>query len=203
MSFFPPDPDMPEIEDDEPVIEPRWQAPEDELPTLLPVSQIIAATDYVAIALVGVSVYSSGVKLRLKRYLRRHDLSPRDWNEVSNLFMEYGVMGASPDPGGRLRFGLVLADGTKILADPGHGFFGAQEPHPEEITVMHQHGGGGGGSRQYTQSDGLWLWPTPPDGPIELVLQWPSLGIAETHITIDGSRLSALAQQATPLWEKP
>ena len=40
-------------------------------------------------------------------------------------------------------------------------------------------GGAGGGPQGYSSTDRLWLWPLPPEGPIEFVMQWPALGVEE------------------------
>jgi hypothetical protein len=40
----------------------------------------------------------------------------------------------------------------------------------------------------------------PPEGPIELVIQWPALGIEETRIVLDGTAILDLADRARPFW---
>jgi len=61
-------------------------------------------------------------------------------------------------------------------------------------------GGGTGGGESSTMHDGLWLWPLPPEGPLELVLQWPAFGIGESRVIVDGGQLRALAASVKPLW---
>ncbi|WP_194421464.1 hypothetical protein [Microbacterium abyssi] len=201
MTFFPPDPEIPEPEERE-SNQPRWwSAPEDELPSLFPASEILATTDHVAIALMGAAVYSDGVEFRIERRLRRNGLPAREWNELCGTFMEHQPWGGPSDPGGRLRFGLVLGDGERVLADHSR-FFGDGDPMvaPTHHTLNRRGGGGGGDGNSYSGSDGLWLWPAPPPGPIELVVQWPSFGIDERHVILDGNGMLELMPHARRFW---
>ncbi|UNK70311.1 hypothetical protein [Microbacterium sp. H1-D42] len=204
MTFFPPGPEIPELEEEEAEpSQPRWwQAPEDELPELLPVSEVLAVTDHVAVALIGIAVHSDGVQLQVERRLRRNGLPLRDWNELCNAFTEHMSFGGPIDATGRLRFGVVLADGTKVTdASP---FFACGDPmvEPEGHTLSRRQLGGGGGGSTYSSADHLWLWPLPPAGPIELVMQWPALGIQETRLVVDASLVPELAARAQSFWPR-
>ncbi|MFJ4045239.1 hypothetical protein ACIPV2_05780 [Microbacterium sp. NPDC089987] len=199
MSFFPPDPPMPEQDDDEPPQPRWWQAPENELPVLIPASEVLAVTDHAAVALVAVAVYSDGIELRIQRRLRRNGIAIEDWNELTGAFVEHMGFG-SANPAGRFRVGVVLADGTKVTdASP---FFGGGDPmaEPEGFTLSRREQGGGGGPHAYSSADHLWLWPLPPDGPIEVVVQWPAFGIGETRLTIDAGPVSESSARARPFW---
>lgn len=203
MTFFPPDPEMPEPDETESSQPSWWQAPEDELPMLLPISEFLAVTDHVAVALVGMFVHHEGVQFRVERRLRRNGLPRTDWNELCGVFMEHMSFGGSVDPAGRLRFGVVLADGEKVVADASR-FFGLGDPmvEPKGYTLNRREQGGGGGGSTYSSADHLWLWPLPPAGPIELVMQWPTLGIDETRVTLDASMVPELAAHARPFWPR-
>jgi len=99
-----------------------------------------------------------------------------------------------------LRYGVELADGERVFAEP---FFSpsAGPTESQRHVLSRLGGGGGGGGRTYSLTDGLWLWPLPPAGPIVLVVQWPAVGIGEHRVTIDAAQIDALAEQAHPLWE--
>ncbi|WP_261163877.1 hypothetical protein [Microbacterium sp. Marseille-Q6965] len=200
MTFFPPDPEIPELEETE-SSQPRWwQAPEDELPALLGISELLAATDHAAIALVGIAVHREGIELRVERRLRRNGLPRNEWNELCAVFMEHMSFGGPVDLAGRLRFGVLLADGSKVTdASPS---FEGRDPmiEPAGYILSRWEQGGGGGGSTYSSADRLWLWPLPPAGPIELVMQWPALGIDETHLGIDVSKVAELATLARPYW---
>lgn len=200
MTFFPPDPEIPEQEEAESELPRWWQAPEDELPVLLPVSEMLALTDHVAVALVGIAVYRDGIQFQVQRRLRRGGLGRTEWNELCGLFMEHMAFGAPAAVADRLRFGVVLADGEKVTdANP---FFGNGDAMLEPVghTLTRREQGGGGGGSSYTAADHLWLWSLPPAGQMELVMQWPAFGIPETRVAIDASTVPGLAAGARPYW---
>lgn len=124
----------------------------------------------------------------------------RDWNELCSVFMEHMPFGGAVESTGRLRFGVVLADGEKVVADASP-FFGGGDPmaEPAGHTLSRQQEGGGGSGSTYSSADELWLWPLPP-GPLTLVMQWPSLGIEETRISLDAGAVVELAARARSFW---
>ncbi|MCK3768704.1 hypothetical protein MZK47_03355 [Microbacterium aerolatum] len=201
MTFFPPDPDVPEPQERE-SSQPRWwAAPEDEMPALFPASEILATTDHVAVALMGAAIYRDGIEFRLERRLRRNGLPTQEWNKLCGAFMEHHPWGDPMDPAGRLRFGLVLGDGERVFADQSR-FFGDGDPmaEPTHHTLNRRGGGGGGDGNSYSGSDGLWLWPAPPAGPIELVMQWPAFNIDERRVILDGNGMLELVPLARRFW---
>lgn len=200
MSFFPPDPPIPEHDDDVESPQPRWwQAPENELPVLVATPEILAATDHVAVGVSGIAVYSDGIELRIERRLRRNGVAMQEWNQLTGAFMEHMVYG-SADPTARLRVGVVLADGTTVT--DASAFFGARDPmaQPDGYVLSRREQGGGGGTHAYSSADHLWLWPLPPDGEIEIVMQWPAFGIGETRVVVDAGAVSELSARARPFW---
>lgn len=203
MSFFPPDPELPEFEEHESV-QPEWaQAPEDELPALLPVTEVIATTDRVAIALVGVRVHRTGLQLQIERRLRRRGLPAIEWAELTGVFMEHTPFGGPVALAGRLRFGIAFEDGERVLADDSPFLrMGDPDAEPEGFLLTRQGRGGGGGGSGYVANDDLWLWPLPPAGTLELVVQWPAMGIDETRIAVDAAAIEELARRVRPFWER-
>lgn len=202
MSFFPPDPEIPEPEESTPTRQPWWQAPEDELPVLLPVSETLAVNEHLALGLFGIAVYSDGVEFHLEGRLRRNGMPAREWNELCADFVGHSPVGGPTHLAGRLRYGLVLGDGEKVLAE-GFPFFMGDDPsaEPDAHTLSRNNGGAGGGDRNYSSRDNLWLWPLPPEGPIEFVLQWPALGVEERRIVLDGSAMRDLAARVQRFWD--
>src|SRR5690606_19236221 len=45
-----------------------------------------------------------------------------------------------------------------------------------------------------------WVWPLPPPGPMDFVIQWPSAGIDETSVVIDTKPILDSARRCTRLW---
>ncbi|MBT2483524.1 MULTISPECIES: hypothetical protein [unclassified Microbacterium] len=166
-------------------------------------SAVRSRPEHLALALVGIDVYREGVQLRVERRLRRNGLPLTEWNQLCGTFMGYMSQGGLVDVAGRLRFGAVLADGEKVVTDPSP-WFGGVDPmvEPDGHTLSRREQGGGGGGSTYSSADHLWLWPLPPAGAIELVMQSPALGIAETRVTIDASMVPELAARARPFWEQ-
>ncbi|OIU87092.1 hypothetical protein BFN01_10645 [Microbacterium sp. AR7-10] len=44
------------------------------------------------------------------------------------------------------------------------------------------------------------MWPLPPDGAVDVVMQWPTFGIGETRVRIDHGTMSELSSRARPFW---
>lgn len=198
MSFFPADPEMPEPDEEETTRSPWWNAPTDLVPVLYPVSELLASTDHVAVAIVGVAVYADGAEIRVERRLRRNGLPFQDWQELSSTFMEHWS-GPRTTSAGRLRYGVVLSDGEQVLGDSLFGVAGDPSP-PSGSSLARSGGGGSGDGHSFSSSDTLWLWPLPPPGSLEFVMQWPAVGIDETRTYLDASSIRELAGRSVPFW---
>lgn len=200
VTFFPPDPapDRPEIDDEPPVRMPWWNAPSDEIPALVPVTRVLAVTPHVAISLIGVHVYGDGLELQVYRRLRRGDLGRDEWSDLTGKFTEHWPGGQAGS--GRLRYGAELASGDHVIAGQP-GFDIDMSGSPARRPSLAQGGGNGNGDgHTYAMSDLLWLWPLPPDGALDIVVQWTALGIAETRTALEPTRYSELAARSTKLW---
>jgi hypothetical protein len=165
---------------------------------LFPAAEVLGVTEHVAIALVGAYVYRDGVEIRLERRLRRGDLALQEWQVLQGEFMEhwYGWRQSAEE---RLRYGVVLSSGERAL-DGSASFAGDPVTPPTGPALVRTGGGGGGDGHSFAASDGLWLWPLPPEGPLELVLQWPALGIPETRTYLDGTAIRSAAGHARAFW---
>jgi hypothetical protein len=58
--------------------------------------------------------------------------------------------------------------------------------------------GGGGGAHAY--HFGAWVFPLPPDGPLEIYVSLPAVSPAEGHVALDGSDVRAAASHAKVIW---
>lgn len=183
--FEPPPPRPPESAPPDP---PPWVAPpRGVLPGVLAAERVVVRSDRVAICLVRFSVYPTGFEFdvlviaadeeeELDPFVHRH---PGHWKT-----------GQAPEiPAEMLRLGVEFADGSKATNTAGR-HAGGDQP---EAPVMHERGGsGGGGSWRQTQ----WVWPLPPDGPLALVCEWPSMDIPLTRTEIDADALCGAASHA-------
>ncbi len=127
---------------------------------LFAVSEVIARGENVVIALTGVRVFSDGIELLVDRHLRRGSIDEGDWRQVHEMFAEHWGRGAlAPD---RLRWGLVLGDGTRLFAEDR---FGAPfDADPDRHTMRVNGGSGSGDDDRYTMRNQLWVHPASPRG---------------------------------------
>ena len=195
VSFFPPDPPEDETEGSEHTPAPWWKPSDDELAAIFPINETIAINDSVALILTMARVYSNGVEFVIERRIRRGGATRSEWREMQSSIHGHFVR-FDPD---RLRYGVVLGDGQQLILDQPPGMYGIT---PEKHSLSQTGGGGGGGEESYRFDDGMWLWPLPPAGPVEIVAQWPAFGIPESHVVLDSAPLIELAGQARPVWDR-
>jgi hypothetical protein len=153
--------------------------PEGWLGGLVPLRVVLARGPEMLITLGSIEAYPSGVALELQVVTRQ----PRPGMRAFAGFGE-----------DNLRLGVAFADGRKWQGGFPHNL---RKDAPAGPLLMPQ--GGGGSEHHYTQ--GFWLWPLPPAGPVTFALTWPEGGIAEAIVQLDGERLRAAAQEAERLWE--
>lgn len=151
------------------------------MPVALPQNVLLARTDDVAVALLGLQVCSTGVSFHLTVRVRAAALSRLD-HTLTELVWDHGQRG------GRFLMGVEFADGRRASNLPGAS---------SEGVVFHS-GGGGGGDTSIDQS--WWLSPLPPEGPVRLVVRCPELGIGEAAVRLDGTALRRAADDVLTLW---
>jgi hypothetical protein len=197
VTFFEPDPTVPELERINADRDPRREPPFDQLPAVAPLSAVLATTDNVSIALICARIFTDGVEFIIERKIRRKNLSRIDFR---NLAQNDRFMPDEENQATRLQYGVLLSDGQKITSR--HSW--AEDPHQTQIAPHHilvpTDGSGGGSDSRYQYHDGLWLHPLPPPGSIDFVTQWPNGGIKETHTAIDADMILSLASAVRPLW---
>lgn len=202
MTFFPP---VPQPEDDNApgsYVAPPWAAaPIGWLPSRIGASVLLARTSDVAVMITGLAVYASGLQIDVQWLLRSQHQNRRDWAHLMDRF-DGGRWGrGETDLTRSIRFGVVLADGTKVVTDPGHAFHSDPDQAPQgPVLTLAEHGGSGDDSF-YTTTAHLWLWPLPEDGRLEVVLSWPEFGITEARHAFDDLSLDVAAHKAQQLWD--
>jgi hypothetical protein len=185
MSFFD---DLPAAEPEPARAHHPWDPPEAEFPAAVASGPLmLGRTERAAVAITGLSAYSAGFEIFVTARFRPDPGAS-------------GPLGRTP--GGpqplvaprSFRFGLQLADGTKVIGERGPGRAGGAEPDgPILRTFM-----GGGGPRSHFWR--WWAWPLPPAGPLEFVCEWPGNGISETRIAIDAQLILDAAARSIRLW---
>jgi hypothetical protein len=160
----------------------RVNPPENEIPVALPANVVLARTEDVAVALIELQVYTTGVAFTLVIRMRPSSQlrGGRGLNEL--------IWGHGPGPGSFL-LGVELSDGRRASGMP--------IPDRDSDLVFHP-GGGSGGEASVEQT--WWLSPLPPDGPLRFVVRCPELGLGETMTELDGSAVRRAAEGVVTLW---
>jgi hypothetical protein len=205
MSFFEPPPahERPEPEFEIPEPKPWWRAPSNELGVLVPLRVVLARTNQIAVAVVGVTAYTTGfsLTLALRSRSRRGEegFDPR----MFELPFGHGAMQrplGSELPPELLRFGIQFADGRKAttLGASGPWGVGAVAEEEEPIGPILSPSGGGGGDGEWNEE--YWLWPLPPPGIVTFAIEWPSKGIELSLLEVDSASIIDASKSSEVLW---
>jgi hypothetical protein len=168
---------------------PIWDRPsQGTVPAVLAVDALMFQSDVVAVAVDRLEVYPNGFMINL---LMRVD--PRKVREMMKMLRP---LGANRWPLVKVRF----ADGR--TAEPGPGIASIPDLAKDENGVpidpfMSIGSGGGepGGWRAWA-----WVFPLPPDGPLEILVALGVAGMSESRITIDGAAIRAAGERAKVIW---
>lgn len=166
---------------------PEWSGPPDlVVGGFVAARAVLADTDTVAIVVDRLLAYPTGLQFTVL-------VAWSDSIEVATDPFDWSHRTTAEVPPDILRFGVDFADGRRAstLMD---------RPRSPEVAPVHPvlsiHGGQGGLGRWERR---FWLWPLPPPGPLGFVVAWPSAGVNETRIDLDGAAIAAAAKEALPL----
>ncbi len=188
-SFFEPPPPPPEPEH---VRQPAWIGPPDnEVGISVPQSALLARTDEVAVALLGLTAFSTGFQLQGTVRTRQQ----LDTLHEAFVMHRRTRHSAELDPE-LFRFGIEFADGRKAT-NLGHPFQREQQDEDPAQPVLMPRGSGGGGK---SWEMNWWVWPLPPPGPLTLVYEWPAHGIELTRYELDAATVLEAASRVETLW---
>jgi len=102
-------------------------------------------------------------------------------------------------PIGMMRIGVRFADGRVGGRGLNRGPFAVprdDQGFPTEPFVGSRGGGGGAGGWRFS----AWVFPLPPDGPLEIFVAPPSPGTGEFRAVVDGSAVRLTAARARVIW---
>jgi hypothetical protein len=185
MGFFE---DLPAPEPVPPRTHHPWEPPEAEFPGIVPIGTLLLGrTDDAAVAVTGLSAFSTGIEIFLTARIR-----PSAGHPDAHLLGGPRDMAASRRS---FRFGLQFSDGGKVAGNLGGGRAG----HDAEPAgpVLYPFAAGGG---PHSFVSRWWSWPLPPAGPLEFVCRWPVFGIAESRAGIDARLILDAAARSVRLW---
>jgi hypothetical protein len=172
---------------------PPWIKPETEVPGPVDVAPtVLARSEDVAIALVGIRAYGSGFEFDLCAVMRRAQRRTEPFWGMHGP----GAYGEDRVPDEVLRVGLRFADGS-IVTNVDRRVGGVDlDNEPRRPFLMTSESGGG--QRRYDAT--YWIWPLPPAGPLTLVLEWPSFAIAETRYELGAGAVLDASARVLDLW---
>lgn len=177
-------PDDAPSEPAEPVAMPvRWMPPDNEVPGLVGLGAVVSRTTDVAVLLLDLKVYSTGVVLELA-LLRRVEPDPSTERYPP---MDQGVL-----------VGVEAADG-RVATSVGAAASRLRLPEDDAALALSPLGGGGGG-RTYEMS--YWLTPAPPPGDLVVHVVGEPLGLPEGHVVVSGAVLAEARERGARLWPR-
>lgn len=203
MSFFEPPPPQERREPPFEIPEPKpwWRAPSNELGAPVPLRLVLARTDQIGVAVVGMTAYTTGFSLTLAARWR----STVGEDALDPEMYMLGLRAMQRWPGGELppellRFGVQFADGRKAttLGADTPWRLGSVEDEEEPSGPILSPSGGGGGGREWDQE--YWLWPLPPPGTLTFAIEWPSKGIELSMREVDAGLIIDASKSSEVLW---
>jgi hypothetical protein len=173
---------------------PAWDRPsEGTLPAIVPVGEIVHRGDDVVVSLDHLRAYPNGFTIELFMLSNPH----ADQVGVHSMMLT----GAGRGPLDRRfpRIGVRFADGrTGGRGATVHGSLGVARDDrgvpTDPIVSMTSSGGGSHGYRY-----GVWVFPLPPAGPLEVHVAVPMDG-AESTVVLDGATLREASERARVIW---
>lgn len=184
-------PERPEGEDDSPhgeddgpgALAVRWMPPDNEVPGVLGLGQVVTRTADAALLLLTLGVYSTGAVLDLV-LVRRVEADPRTERYQP---MDHGIL-----------VGIEMADG-RVATSLGTSAPGLREPEDAHVPALNALGGGGGG-RTYELR--YWLTPAPPPGDLVVLAVGEPLGLPEGRVVVPGGALAEARERCERLWRR-
>ena len=170
-------------------VPPTWDRPsEGTVPAVLAVDALVLQNDVVAVAIDRLEVYPNGFTISV---LMRVD--PRRVREMMEMLRP---LGAHRWPSVGVRF----ADGRTAGCAAGTGAMHdlAKDEHGVPIEPFMSIGSRGGAPDGWHAW--AWVFPLPPDGPLEISVALEAAGVGESSVTIDGTAVRAAAERARVIW---
>jgi hypothetical protein len=161
-----------------------WQAPSGELPCPIPVSEILARNDDVVIGVGGGRAYTTGFELTF------YVFAPHGTDDLEPF--PFRALEEGGDPADYLRLGLEYADGSRLSNTSSRRWPGDESDGGDSPTMNFKRGQG----RPREWHGDFWCWPLPPSGIVQLVCEWPQMGISLSRRALDGSLILNSAERA-------
>lgn len=179
----------------------RWQrmlsVPKNEAGGVVFVEPEVFRSAECAVQLELTRVFSTGVQFQFRVVVRQQAARYRRWTEEPGQAPTAPSMLGMGDSGDdALWVGVKLADGR--TATNAGGRPPGVELREGDVTLARIGGQIGGGSALLT----YFLTPSPPPGPVTLILAWPAFDVEESTLVIPGDELAAAATRRVTLWPR-
>jgi hypothetical protein len=167
-------------------VAPLWDRPsEGTIPAVVSVNALLFESDVVALALDHLEVYPNGFTIN---FVRR--VNPRRARDALAMISAAGSQW-TPDVTVRFSDGATAERGQLFSAKDQDGL-----PTVPIQTVSSRSRASGPGWQAW-----VWVFPLPPDGPLEILVALPAIGLTNPQsVTIDGSLVRASAEWAKIIW---
>ena len=186
MSFFEPLPPPPEPSERQ-WAPPAWDRPsEGTLPATLAVDAVLGHEENAVVAIPTLDVYPNGFRINVQILI-----NPRHAHEIQAMMYRPRM--------GMVRIGVRFADGRVAgqgLAQSRGDLAKDEDGVPTEPFVGFAGGGGGSGGWRF----GAWVFPLPPEGPLEIFVALPPPANSEYRTVVDGADVRAASQRAKVIW---
>ncbi|MFD8496804.1 hypothetical protein [Amycolatopsis sp. NPDC059657] len=154
------------------------------VPAILPWSLPLGRSERTIVALRNIDVWPESLTLRVSVYSRDNLL-----DESKTKLVDHRRV---PDRNALL-IGVLFADGRRAGSDT------ISMPSPTKPDTPVLRADSGGGSSFHFRHD-VFIWPLPPDGPMQVVVQWLEREIEETRTELDGTLIRKSAADAKEIW---
>jgi hypothetical protein len=158
------------------------------VPATLAIDALLHESDDAVWSIPTLDVYPNGFRVNVALQLNPH----RAQELQSRIHRPMGMM----------RIGVRFADGRVGGRGGRHVFPGApgipkdEDGVPTEPIVGFSGGGGSSGGWHF----GAWVFPLPPDGPLEIFVAPPPPVVGEFRAVLDGTAVRAAAERARVIW---
>jgi hypothetical protein len=152
----------------------------------LAVNAVLGQEERSVVAIPSLDVYKNGFQINVQILV-----NPRHAHEIREFMHRPRI--------GMVRIGVRFADGRvggQGLTGGRNGLEKDEEGIPTQPFVGFAGGGGGSGGWRF----GAWVFPLPPDGPMEIFVALPDPANSEYSTVVDGSAVRAAAEDAKILW---
>jgi hypothetical protein len=167
---------------------PAWDRPsEGTLPSIVAVGKLVLRNDLVTVSIDHLEVYPNGFTISL---MMRVD--PR---RMPDAFALLRTLGPARWPNVGVRFADGRTARQVSALRPATDLSKDEEGIPTEPIITM---GGGGGPRGWRAS--AWVFPLPPEGPVEIATAMEEAGLEESSISLEGAAIRAAAERAMVVW---